>query len=188
MRYFIGFLVTIGLLIVLVLLIFSGGGSNTKKPETTKSLSDYASTATVTRLTIDGPINSNLIHTAVRITVGQTDVTYEQIQGYEGTVVNTQNYANNQSAYSNFLYALDHAGFTKGDPSKSLANEKGYCPLGNRYVMELVDGSKMVERYWATSCGSGAPKTYHGNLGLTLTLFKKQVPDYDRLTLNLRNL
>lgn len=187
-RYFVGFLVTIGLIIIVILLLFSGGGSP-KKPKTTKSLADYASDGAVARMIIDGPIIADSQHTAVRITVGQSDVTYEQIQGYQGTVVNSQSYANNESAYSNFLYAIGHAGFTKGDNSKLLANEKGYCPVGNRYVFELIDsGGNDIQRYWGTSCGSGTPKTYNGNLSLTITLFQNQVPDFETLTQNLQNL
>ena len=181
MRYFIGFLITIGLIILLIVLLFTGGGGdNAKKPKNTMALSDYASTDAVARLTIDGPIVADQNHQAIRITVGQDDTTYEQIQGYQGTVVKQQSFVNNQEAYSNFLYALGHAGFTKGDNNKDLANEKGYCPTGNRYIFELIDGGNDVERYWATSCSK--PKTYKGNLSLTLTLFRAQVPNYNDLT------
>lgn len=183
MRYFIGFLITIGLIILLVVLLFTGGGGGSKKPKTPKSLADYASSNSVVRMTIDGPINADQDHQAITITVGQDDTTYEQIQGYQGTVVNQQSFANNQNAYSNFLYALGHAGFTKGDNSKALANEKGYCPLGNRYVFELINDGSTIERYWATSCGK--PKTYLGNTNLTITLFQAQVPGYTNLTENL---
>jgi hypothetical protein len=192
MRYFIGFLISIGLIIILILLLLTGGGDSgqnnkssetIRKPKTVKQLGDFASTSAVARLIIDGPINADQNHQAVRITVGQDDTVYEQIQGFEGTVVNQQNFSNNQSAYSNFLYAIGHAGFLLGDPVKALANEKGYCPLGNRYVFELIDGSDVIQRYWATSCGN--PKTYKGNLSLTLDLFKAQVPGYNDLTQDL---
>ena len=185
MRYFIGFLITIGLIIILiVLLLTGGGGGGAKKPKTTMALADYASTNAVVRMTIDGPINADQNHQAVTITVGQDDTTYEQIQGFQGTVVNQQSFANNQNSYSNFLYALGHAGFTRGDNSKALANEKGYCPLGNRYVFELINEGKTIQRYWTTNCG-GNPKTYRGNARLTTTLFEAQVPGYDDLTQDL---
>jgi hypothetical protein len=184
MRYFIGFLVTIGLIIVLIILLFTGGGgSGPKKPKTTMSLADYASTGAVVRLTIDGPIVADQNHQAVQITVGQDDTTYEQIQGYQGTVVNQQSFVNNQNSYSNFLYALGRAGFTQGDSSKALANEKGYCPTGNRYIFELINNGTTVQRYWSTSCSG--PKTYKGSRSLTLTLFEAQVPNYNNLTQDL---
>jgi hypothetical protein len=181
MRYFIGFLITIGLIIILILLLFGGGSP--KKPTTPKSLASYASTEAEVRLTIDGQINADQDHEQVRITVNKNDTTFEEIQGYQDTVVNSQSYANNEDAYSNFLYALGHAGFTRGDNSKALANEKGYCPLGERYIFELVDNGKDIQRYWGTSCGK--PRTYLGSLNLTLTLFQLQIPDYQTLTENL---
>lgn len=197
MRYFVGFLITIGLIIILILLLFTGGGDNgkdnsqseeVKKPQTVKQLADFASSSAVVRLTIDGPINADQDHQAVRITVGQDDTVYEQIQGFEDNVVNQQNFSNNQSAYSNFLYAIGRAGFVRGDDSKVLANEKGYCPLGQRYVFELIDGGDTIQRYWATNCGGGTPMTYRGNVNLTLTLFQAQVPGYSTLTQSLENL
>lgn len=191
MRYFIGFLITLGLIIILIVLLFTGGGDKgdqkqkevTKKPRTIQQLADFASSDAVARLTIDGPINADQDHQAVRITVGQEDTTYQQIQGFQGTVVNQQDFASNQSSYSNFLYALGHAGFLRGDNSKLLANEKGYCSVGNRYVFELIEGGNTIQRYWGTSCSG--PKTYKGNQNLTLTLFQAQVPGYNDLTQDL---
>ncbi len=195
MRYFIGFLITIGLIIFLIVLLFTGGGgsksktqSGTQRPTTVQQLGDFASTDAVARLTIDGPINADQNHQSVQITVGNDDTTYQQFQGYQGTVVNQQNFVNNQAAYSNFLFALGHAGYLLGDNSKLLANEKGYCALGNRYVFELIEGGDTIQRYWATSCGNGSPRTYKGNLSLTLTLFQRQVPNYGGLTAGLTNL
>src|SRR5690349_10170178 len=103
MRYFIGFLITLGLIIILILLLFTGG-DGAKKPKTPRSLASYSTTDAVVRLTTSGPINADSLHNEIRITVGKDDATYEQIQGYEDHVVNTASFANNESAYNNFLY------------------------------------------------------------------------------------
>lgn len=196
MRYFIGFLISIGLIIILIVLLLTGGGGDSDRPaqpeeptrpKTVSQLAEFATTNAVVRLTINGPINSDQEHQAVRITVGQNDTVYEQINGYQGTVASQQTFVSNSDAYSNFLYAIGRAGFLRGDDSKALANEKGYCPLGQRYVFELIDGSERLLRYWATSCRS-APKTYHGNVNLTNGLFENQVPGYNDLTADLENL
>ncbi len=182
MRYFIGFLITLGLIIVLIVLLFGGGGS--KKPAVvSKTLPSYADSDAQAVLTIQGPINANQLHQQVRITVGRDAVTFDSITGYEGQVVSSQSFINNQSAYSAFLHALNVAGFTRGDKSKALANESGYCPLGNRYVFEFRQDDQDLQRYWSTSCGN--PKTYRGNTSLTLTLFQAQVPNYSTLTQDL---
>ncbi len=182
MKYFIGFLVTIGLIIILILLLFRGG-NGTKVPTTKKTLNSYASTDAQVRVTIDGPVNAQSIHQQVQITVGQDNVTYNQIQGYDGNIVNSQNYANTQNAYSAFLHSLTHASFTKGSKDPLLSDYQGYCPLGNRYIFELMQSGKILQRYWSTSCGK--PKTYLGDTNLTLTLFQAQVPNYSTLTQNL---
>ncbi len=178
-RYFIGFVATIGLIILLIVLLFHGGG----KPKvviTPKTLDSYATTDATVSMTIDGPINANQDHQQIRILVNNQDATFQHIQGYQGNVVNQQNFANNVDAYTNFLFALLRTGFTQGNNSKLLADERGRCPLGDRYIFELTEGGKTLQRYWATSCGG--TQTYGGNLSTTITLFQNQIPNYSNLS------
>lgn len=177
MRYFVGFLITLGLIIVLILLIFGGGGGNKTKSPTAKTLVSFANTDAEARMIIDGPITADQTHRQEQFIVTRDEVTYKQITGYEHTVVKSPSYENNQAAFDNFLHALVHAGFTKGNPDKALSDERGHCPLGNRYIFEFVQNGKTYERFWTTSCGK--PRTYLGNFDLTLSLFKTQVPDYN---------
>jgi hypothetical protein len=179
MRYFIGFLVTVGLVIILVILLFNGGGKS-KVPHTTKTLTDYATTDSNVSMTIAGPINAVSVHREQRVTVDRNNVTFEQMTGYDGQVVDTQVFANTDSAYDAFLHALQHAGFTRGNNSKALQDDVGFCSTGERYIFELNDDGKRLQRYWSSSCGS--PKTYQGSLNLTLTLFQAQVPNYSTLS------
>src|SRR4051794_17087216 len=106
MRYFIGFLITIGLIIVLILMLFGGGDDKSKLPKSTKTLDSYASSSAEAQLTIDGPVNADSIHNRIRISVARDQVTYTQLEGYEGDVVKTTHYDNNEAAYSYFLRAL----------------------------------------------------------------------------------
>ncbi len=177
MRYIIGLLVTIGLIVLLIILLFGGGGS--KVPKNAKTLSSYANTDAVARLTIDGPIIAPQNHHQIQITVGRDATTFEKVQGYDGSVIDTHTYDSSLNSYNAFLHALGRAGFTKGNVDASLSDERGYCPLGDRYIFELIENRNDVVRFWATSCGN--PKTYGGNTSLTVTLFQAQVPDYDRL-------
>ncbi len=183
MRYFIGFLVTIGLIILVIVLLFGGGGKDKAKvPATSKPLVSYASSDAAVRLTVDGPINAEQNHRQTQITVTKNMVTYAELGGYKGVVRKSQAYTNTEAAYTSFLRALALAGFTSGDTSKDLQDERGYCAQGNRNIFELIQSNKDVERYWSTSCGK--PKTYLGNSSLTISLFKAQVPNYDDLTNN----
>ncbi|HXE10243.1 MAG TPA: hypothetical protein VN554_02345 [Verrucomicrobiae bacterium] len=178
-RYFIGLFIALGLIILLIILLLSGG----KKPVTSgKRLVDYADTDAQVSMLIDGPVNAVSLHRQISITVDSTNVTYEALQGYDGDATDTQIFANTQSSYDAFLHALQHAGFSKGDNSPALKDERGYCPLGNRYIFELTQDGNTLQRYWTTSCGGNTPMSYLGSRNLTLTLFQAQVPGYSKLS------
>ena len=179
MKYFVGFLITLGLIFLLIILLFRGGGEP-KTPTSNKTLVSYASTSAEVSLTTDGPINAVSEHRQIRITVSRDNVTYEELQGYDGNVTKMQPFANTENAYSNFLRALAIAGFTKGNTDKAMNDERGYCALGNRHIFEMNQAGRQIQRFWATSCGN--PKTYLGNLSLTLELFQAQVPGYSDLS------
>jgi hypothetical protein len=180
-RYLLGLLAIIGLIIVLIILLIPGG-TKVAKPGT--SLISYASTNVSSRITIDGPEIANQNHEAVQIDVSKVNVTFEQIRGYNGQVVNQQTFTNTENAYSAFLHSLYYANFTSGNPSTSLKDEVGVCALGDRYIFELDNGTSVIQRYWATSCGG--LKTYKGNLNYTISLFESQVPGYANLTSNIQ--
>ncbi|HEX5744065.1 MAG TPA: hypothetical protein VFX84_01285 [Candidatus Saccharimonadales bacterium] len=179
MRYVIGLIVTLGLMAVLIVMLMSGGEDGGSPPRP-KTLTDYAKTDSQVSMTIDGPVNADSLHDQVRVTVDRTNVTYEHIKGYQGDVVNTKLFANNDEAYDVFLHALLHAGYSLGDDNPALEDERGWCPTGNRYIFELIQDGKTLKRYWDTTCNN--PKTYEGNTSLTITLFQTQVPGYDDLT------
>lgn len=182
LRYLIGFFVSIGLIILLIVLIFGGNGKP-KVSTTSKTLDSYASSDATVSLTVDGPITADQTHQAIKITVSNSSAVYEQIQGYQGNVVKQQSYASNTPAYANFLFALERGGFTLGDKSSSLSDERGYCPLGDRYIFQINQDGRQLERYWATNC-SGTPKSFKGNANLMITLFRHQIPDYENLSSN----
>lgn len=181
MRYYIGFLITAGLLVTLIFLLFHSG-NQVKVPTTAQPLISYANTDAEVSLTIDGVINASQAHQQVQIIVNQNNVTFDQIQGYDGNIVNQKQFANSKNSYEVFLHALALAGFTEGDTSPALSDERGYCPLGDRYIFKLSEGGNNLERFWATNCGG--LKTYEGDLNLTLDLFENQVPNYDSLAQN----
>ena len=180
MRYIWGLFVTIGLLILLIIILVRGGGNKTVVPSTAKSLISYADTNAEVRMTIDGQINADSIHRQIRITVNRDNVNYEVLQGYNGRVITSQHFSNTGSSYNSFLHALSHAGYTRGKTDKAFADEKGYCPLGKRYIFELSQDNDQIERFWTSTCGK--PKTYLGNSNLTVDLFEAQVPGFAELS------
>ena len=184
-RYFFGFLVAIGLIILVIFLLVQGGGTSTKKvPNTPKALTSFYNTDTVVRLTVDGPVTAPENHRKVEVTVGRDQATYQLFEGYDGAITTSQSFANTQNSYDVFLHALSHAGFTQGNTDKALVNSAGFCPAGRVYTFEVIEGSKDLQNFWATSCGN--PKTYGGSLSTTLALFRAQIPQYDALTRDIR--
>jgi len=177
MRYFFGFLVTIGLVILVIILLVSGGGS--KQPATKVDLRQYANSDARAQLIVDGPIVSDQEHQQVEIDVDRNQVAYTLYTGYQRTIKTTKSYTNNNNAFNNFLYGLYQANYANGNTDKSLRDNRGYCVEGERYNFSFDDSTKNVLYLWHTSCGQG---TYKGNFAATLYLFKNQVPDLDTLT------
>ena len=180
MRYFLGFLVTIGLLIAVILMIFGGGDDAPKVDKSSKPLSSYATSDSAVQLTIDGKTNANQLHQQVRIIVERDEVIFEIVNGYEGDVVKRDVFASNENAYATFLRSLSVAGFTKVDPDSKLKDDRGYCSLGTKYIFQLRENDEEVLRSWASTCKS--PRTFLGNLSTTLELFENQVPEFDERT------
>ena len=180
MRYILGLFITIGLLIVLIVVLVSGGnGGSSKVPTTSKTLDSYASSQARVRMTVLGPIVANKDHKGLRVTIDKDSATFEQLQNYDNRVVDSKSFDNSRLSYQSFLKALDKAGFTQGNVELKDADYRGFCPLGNTYIFELIDGDKSIERFWSNSCGD--PKTYYGNLSLTMELFERQIPEFSQL-------
>ena len=184
LKYFIGFFITVGLIIALIIIIFGGGGGGQQTQTSSgeeKTLNSLYDTDTQVRTTIQGPINAEPIHEQIRITVNRDNSNFEFIRGYENNVVDSQSFVSNETAFNNFLHALTNAGFGQGDDNEELGDELGACPFGQRYIFEIIENGKVTSRYWSTDCGNKTGN-YLGNTFVTLDLFKAQIPDYDDLT------
>lgn len=178
MRYFLVFLITIGLIILVFVIILKSFSSAPSKPPT--PLVDYANTNTVVEMTIDGPVTADQSHNAVQMIVGQSNSEINIIQGYQNDVINTQSYSNNSAAYGVFLRSLDLAGYSKGKNDPNLADYRGYCPTGDVYIYQILIGTNTIEQYWSTSCGGQG--TFKGDDSLVQNLFEVQFPDYGDIT------
>jgi hypothetical protein len=182
MKYFLGFLAVITLVVVVFIIIlrgFTGGGA--KEPKQQVNLMDYVNSQTVVKFTVTGPVQADPKHMGYRITVGRDASTIEIIQGYQNNVVKAQTYSNNSAAYADFLRALQLENYTKGDADKSKEDTRGVCPNGNRYTYEVETAGQAVQRYWSTSCGTG---TFQGKASIVRGLFSRQIPDFSTMTAN----
>lgn len=176
MKYFFGFLIGIGMIVLVVMLVirgFSGDGGKTS----TTPLSDYANTDVVVRMTVDGRIIAEQQHQAYRITIGRTQTSVETLKGYQYETIENRTFDNNSESYNNLLRALDIAGFSRGNKKSQATDPRGICANGQRYTFEILDGATEIQNYWSTSCGGQG--NFKGNAGQVRQLMNKQIPAAD---------
>lgn len=181
MKYFLAFLGVIALIVVVFVMIFHDFSGHKTTP-TQAPLTDYATTVTQMRYTLEGPVTADQNYNAVRITIGRDANTIEILQGYQDQVIDAKTYPNNSDAYAVFLRSLQLQGYTKGDATPANADERGFCPNSQRYLYEIITGATEVQRYWRGACTAG---TFKGNAATVQDLFTRQIPDYDSMTQNL---
>jgi hypothetical protein len=174
----IGFIVFIAILLNL----FLGGGKPT--PVNTvqvKPLPEYAATDATVSFTTDGIVNGDEMHRAIRITISSNQRTLDVLQGYNPSVIQSKSFVNNQEAYDVFLRAINNSGFlVKTKNSKAVTDERGLCPLGFRYILDLNQDGDDLSRLWASSCGSKVGDSA-ANVPTISQLFQDQIPNYDSL-------
>lgn len=173
---FIGFIV---FLVILVTIFGHGGKKPTPTTNPVQPLPSYASSTATVSMTTDGIVNADELHRQIRITISSTLSTLDIVQGYNGQVITTKNFQNNQEAYSVFLKALNNSGFLAKNKSKVPSDERGICPLGFRYIFDLNGDEGDLSRLWTSSCAIG---NWGGALTTIQTLFQDQIPDYSTLT------
>lgn len=184
-RYYVWLLVALGLIIILII-ILSGGTSKSKKTHTITqaSLSSLANTNDTVEMITTGPIVAPVNHQVTEINVGPSTTSYNLIKGYDGEVVSSQQFSNTRNSYSAFLSSLDVAGFTKANSNEELASSAGYCSFGVTFDFKIIQANgTVVQNLWATNCPS-TPRTYLGNLSQTISLFRSQVPGFSNITQN----
>lgn len=176
-RYIFGFLLAFGLIIIVIILIIHGLSGSAPQP---LNLNGDANTNIGVQFTIDSPITAESNHNDIIINVGNTQSSIVITKGYEGQIISMKTYPMSVNSYVVFLRALMINGFTIGNNSAALADERGHCALGDRFIYQVLNGSGgNMERYWSTSCKTG---TFLGNVPVIQQLFETQIPDYDSLT------
>jgi hypothetical protein len=181
--------VVLGIIVVLALLLFGVyrviRPSTPKKPATpaATNLLDYVDRDTQVRFSIEGPVTANENHNTIRVAVTRDNRIVEALSTYDATTSISQSFSNNAASFEDFMYSLNNAGFIKRDPKASTADERGACPTGQRYIYELIENGQTVVRLWSSTCGTG---NFAGQSSLISTLFKAQIPDYNKLTANVK--
>ena len=87
-RYVLWLIAVIGLVVVLIMLLLPGN----HKTISGNQFISYSSSNSVASLIIDAPENANSTHQAVKISVSQNSVVYQQLSTYKYNVVNHQSF------------------------------------------------------------------------------------------------
>ncbi len=164
------------LVIAVIMLIFDGPDTPTQPNHRQINLTDYADTGARAVYEIEGEINAEELHRTIRISVDRNIRRVEVLNGYNKAVSKTQEFPNTQAAYDEFLHALKNAGYNHRKEAQA-TDEKGVCPLGQRYVYQIEEFGDDLIRLWSTSCGKKYG-SFAGNASLVQRLFQKQIPEY----------
>ncbi len=184
-RYFVVFLIAIGLVVLLFISIFNGGTKQPKSNEFTSTTITKLSTAdSAVSMSIEGSVTAPVNHNKVVVKVNKSDAEIDVYQGYDNKIINTKSYPNTVNSYETFLRSIYFAGFTQGQYNASLANPAGRCSMGSTYTYNIYLNGSTVQSYWETDCG-GVSKTFKGSSSVVQSLFRQQIPDYNSISSNL---
>ncbi|HEY4963433.1 MAG TPA: hypothetical protein VIH90_01925 [Candidatus Saccharimonadales bacterium] len=179
-RFYLALFIALGLIVLLIVIISGGGGKKPHTPTPVAPLVSMANSNSEVSMTINGPITAEQNHRSIQIIITKNHATYNSILGYNNNVVFTQGFSNTVNSYTAFLSALYQAGYTKGNTNEKLANDVGYCSIGNRYIFETIQSGQTISRFWVSNCFA-TPRTYLGNLSLTTSLFEAQIPNFNQI-------
>ncbi len=181
MRYVVGVLGVVLIALVAVLLIVSRSPSTTTSKTPTSGivkLADFSDKNSVITLTTRGRLVGDTERRAIRVSIMPTERRIEVLSGYDENTISSQSYPNTQSGYSNFLYAMDRAGFARTRKA-TITEAKGVCPLGNQYAYTVTNNGSTPVNTWSTSCSLNEG-TFGGSASVIRQLFQLQIPDYSQ--------
>ena len=185
-KRFIIFLTVVFGIIFILFLIFGRSSKKSTTPKTTPTkpltVREYSSRDSRIVYTIEGNVRGNNMYRAARTTITPEYRLFEVIEGYQNNVIQSQKEPNNKQAYATFLAAIEGKGYGKVRKTKN-TDDLGACPLGQKYVYEIYEGDKQVQRLWSTTCGSQG--TSGANNEIIRLLFDRQITNRDQLSRNL---
>ena len=178
----LGFVAFIVLVIFIVVIVARGGDNNSSTNAPVPQLSAAASSDATFVYMEDGPIVAEEDHFRITISVSRWNRTINVYQGYENNVVSTASFGNNEAAFSDFLSAIDRAGYTSKRATR-YDSEAGLCALNSRFRFESDQFGEDFSR-WTTLCREKG--NFGGNFSNTRTLYRDQIPEYSDFISNTR--
>lgn len=174
MKAIFGFIAFVVLVIFIVVLVARGGNDSASDKVPAPQLADAAASGAVFRFTEAGPIVAEENHYRIVISVSRFKREVFVYRGYNDVQVATQSFSNTDTAFEEFLSALDRAGYT-GERRTKYESEAGLCPTRQRYVFTSDQFGEEFRR-WTTDCAERG--NYGGEFGVSRSLFQTQIPEY----------
>lgn len=155
--------------------------SSTNKSSQKIVMANYSNSDAKVSYTKVGITNGREAHRAIKITVSKNSRTLEIYEGYQGKILQTNSFSNDQDAYKAFLAALQNRGYLNQNNTKTSTDIQGKCPLGIKYLFNSYGINGAPSFLWTSSCGT-APGNFGGRLNDIRRLFQLQIPNYNKLT------
>lgn len=172
-------IVAIAGLVGLARLLFAGGESTAKVPETNVPREALLTTADGSSVTMNvrGPIVAEENFRSFQITVAPNSREVQTFTGYLDQVIDQETLPNNVSAYTQFVYALDKANLTKGTQLPDEANDiRGICATGRITQFIVTRDGEPVQTLWTSTCG-GSKGSLRASVDQLSQLFTRQIPN-----------
>lgn len=178
MKYILAVLGVIILIVVAIVLLASTGNrsGDVQEGERQVNLEQLADSDVVVSWTEQGELVGVDEHREIRVIISRNERRVEILEGYDQTVASSKSSANTQEAFTRFMHALSHAGFSRERESE-IQDYRGVCPLGKRYIYTLSEGGANKLFLWSTSC-RGEDGTFGGSENTVRKLFQNQITDY----------
>lgn len=174
MRGIFGFIAFVVVIIFLIIFIFRIGRSPEISAPPRPALVTAAESDASFSLISSGPIVADENFYQVRINVSRAGRSVQVIRGYNSQVIASKHFDNNTEAFSQFLSAIDRAGYTT-QRRTNVETEAGVCPNGRRHVFESDQFGEDFRR-WISSCRETG--NFGGAFSTIQQLFQSQIPEY----------
>lgn len=129
------------------------------------------------RMTVRGPIVADENFNSYKIEISPTERRMTTYRGYSDEVIESRRLSNSVNAYTEFIHALDRAGFANtAQLDAEVSDVRGMCSTGRLYSFETLQAQSVLSESWISSC-KGATASFRGEAVLIRDLFLRQIPD-----------
>lgn len=133
------------------------------------------------RVTVRGQIVANENFRSYQVTITPNERRMSVYKSYLSELVDSISLGNNVPAYTEFVYALDKAGFSRSKPLPTESdNVLGVCASGTLVEFDILKNGESIYHVWTSSC-SGSKGSLGVNESSLRDLFLKQIPDNNKL-------